>query len=67
MRFDFSKHSVRQPDPFYTVENGWILRRLGPHCERIELAQFPKQRDEYHILKAMGHETAKMGGSSRPN
>jgi hypothetical protein len=54
------KRSVRQPDPYYVVEDGWVVRRIGPHCGRIELAQFPKKRDERLILKSMGHETANL-------
>jgi hypothetical protein len=52
------KHSVRQPDPYYSVEDQWVLRRIGPHCGRIELEQFPKRRDERLILRDMGRETA---------
>ena len=40
------KRSVRQRDPFYLVKDRWVIRRLGPHCGRIELTQFPKHRDE---------------------
>ena len=54
------KRSVRQKDPYYTVEDGWVLRRIGPHCGRIELAQFPKRRDERLILRDMGRETANL-------
>ncbi|MGC1180478.1 MAG: DUF2252 family protein [Methyloceanibacter sp.] len=54
------KRAVQQPDPYYAVEDGWVVRRLGPHCGRIELAQFPKQRDQQLILKAMGRETANL-------
>jgi hypothetical protein len=54
------KRSVRQPDPYYALEDGWVVRRIGPHCGRIELAQFPKHRDERLILKAMGRETANL-------
>jgi Uncharacterized protein conserved in bacteria (DUF2252) len=54
------KRAIRQPDPYYAVEDGWVVRRLGPHCGRIELTQFPKQRDERHILRAMGSETANL-------
>jgi len=50
--------AVRCPDPFLRIEQGWIIRRLAPHCSRIELADFPKRRDERRILEAMGHETA---------
>lgn len=52
--------SVRQPDPYYALEKGWIIRRIGPHCERIELSQFPQRRDERLILKDMGRETANL-------
>jgi len=54
------KRSVRQPDPYYTVKDGYVVRRIGPHCGRIELADFPKQRDERLILKDMGRETANL-------
>jgi hypothetical protein len=54
------KRAVRQPDPYYTVESGWVVRRLGPHCGRIQLSQFPKRRDERRILRAMGCETANL-------
>jgi hypothetical protein len=50
--------AVRAPDPFVTIEDGWLLRRIGPHCSRIELDDFPKRADEFRILRAMGRETA---------
>lgn len=50
--------AIRSPDPFYAVEKSWLLRRIGPHCSRIELAHFPKRADERRILQAMGRETA---------
>ena len=50
--------AVRSPDPYFAIEDGWLLRRLGPHCSRIELSDFPKRRDERRILRAMGRETA---------
>lgn len=50
--------AIRSPDPFVRVERGWLLRRIGPHCSRIELADFPKRPDELRILRAMGRETA---------
>jgi hypothetical protein len=54
------KRAVRQPDPYYAVKEGWIVRRIGPHCGRIELTEIPKQRDERHLLKAMGYEIANL-------
>jgi hypothetical protein len=54
------KNAVCQPDPYYGVKDGWVMRRLGPHCGRIELAKLLNQSDERHLLKAMGHETANL-------
>jgi hypothetical protein len=54
------KRAVRQPDPHYSVEEDWVVRRIGPHCGRIELTDIPKKRDERHLLKAMGYETANL-------
>ncbi|MBV8051377.1 MAG: DUF2252 family protein [Acidobacteriaceae bacterium] len=50
--------AVRCPDPFVRLREGWLLRRLSPHCSRIELSVLPKQRDELRLLNAMGWETA---------
>jgi hypothetical protein len=36
----------------------WIVRRLSPHCSRIELGVIPTNRDELRLLSAMGWETA---------
>jgi hypothetical protein len=54
------KHAVRHQDPYYAFEDGWIIRRIGPLCGRIEQTQFPKQRDERLILRDMGRETANL-------
>jgi Uncharacterized protein conserved in bacteria (DUF2252) len=50
--------AVRDPDPFVQLRGSWILRRLSPHCSRIELAVLPNNRDEIRLLFAMGWETA---------
>ncbi|HEY1721828.1 MAG TPA: DUF2252 family protein [Magnetospirillaceae bacterium] len=50
--------AVRCRDPFVYATKGWLLRRLGPHCSRIELADIPKLREERHLLECMGRETA---------
>ena len=51
-------HPLRGPDPFNFVTGRWIVRRLSPHCSRIELTDLPKERDEEALLYAMGWETA---------
>ncbi|HEY3920419.1 MAG TPA: DUF2252 family protein [Stellaceae bacterium] len=57
--------AVRAPDPFVAVEQGWLLRRLAPHCTRIELTELPKRQDERLLLEAMGAETANVHLGSR--
>jgi hypothetical protein len=50
--------SVRCADPYVRVEGGWIVRRIGPDCSRVELAELPKKLDEARLLRTMGWETA---------
>jgi hypothetical protein len=57
--------SVRCPDPFVKQRGSWIIRRLSPHCSRIELKALPKQREELRLLNAMGWETANIHLGSR--
>lgn len=58
--------AVRCPDPFVKLRGSWLIRRLSPHCCRIELTVLPKERDELRLLNAMGWETANIHlGSSR--
>jgi hypothetical protein len=52
------KKAVRCHDPFYRAEKSWIARRLGPRCNRIELAVLNDMRDQSVLLEAMGAETA---------
>ena len=52
------KRAVRCPDPYVRLCGGWIVRRLSPHCSRIELAALGAGRGELRLLEAMGHETA---------
>ena len=57
--------AVRCPDPFVQLRGRWIVRRLSPHCSRVELAVLPKARDELRLLHAMGWETANIHLGSR--
>jgi hypothetical protein len=50
--------AVRVLDPFVQLRGRWIVRRLAPHCTRIELSTLPKKREEERLLLAMGFETA---------
>jgi len=49
---------VRCPDPYVQMRGHWIVRRLSPHCSRIELDALGTSRGELRLLEAMGKETA---------
>ena len=57
--------AVRCPDPFVQLRGSWIVRRLAPHCSRVELESLPARRDELALLHAMGWETANIHLGSR--
>lgn len=50
--------AVRCLDPFVQLRGRWIVRRLSPHCSRIELADVKAQMKELRLLYVMGWETA---------
>jgi hypothetical protein len=50
--------AIRCLDPFVQLRSRWIVRRLSPHCSRIELANLKAQGVELRLLHAMGWETA---------
>lgn len=50
--------AIRVPDPTVRPVGSWLIRRLAPHCTRIELVDLPDTRDEARLLHAMGFETA---------
>src|SRR6185503_3656912 len=54
---DLHSRAVRIPDPFYTVADKWVVRRLAPDCTKIEISGLPKEGHESKLLRAMGWET----------
>ncbi len=52
------RRAVRCPDPYLQLRGHWIVRRLSPHCSRIELDVLSSARGECRLLEAMGRETA---------
>jgi hypothetical protein len=52
------RRAVRCPDPYVQMRGHWIVRRLSPHCSRIELDALGTSRGELRVLEAMGKETA---------
>jgi hypothetical protein len=63
---DIIANAARAHDPYVHLCGRWIVRRLAPHCSRIELSSIPKKRDEARLLHSMGFETANIHlGSKR--
>jgi hypothetical protein len=58
-------NAVRCPDHTIRLLNTWIVRRLAPHCSRIDLSSLSKDRDVDRLLHAMGWETANIHLGSR--
>jgi len=52
------RRAVRCLDPYVQLRGHWIVRRLSPHCSRIELEALGNSRGECRLLAAMGLETA---------
>jgi uncharacterized protein (DUF2252 family) len=58
--------AVRSRDPFQTIVGSWLIRRLSPESNPVDIAGLPKQRDEQALLHAMGSEAANVHlGSGR--
>ena len=55
---DIISKAARAVDPYLHFRGKWIVRRLSPHCSRIDLAALAEKRDEERLLYAMGFETA---------
>ena len=50
--------AVRSPDPFQVIQGSWLIRRLSPDSNPIDIQTLPKNPDEQMILYAMGSEAA---------
>jgi len=58
--------AVRSRDPFQVIEGSWLIRRLSPDSNPIDIQTLPKHRDEQMLLHAMGSEAANVHlGSKR--
>jgi Uncharacterized protein conserved in bacteria (DUF2252) len=59
--------AVRSRDPFQKIVAGWLIRRLSPDSNPIEITNLPKDRDEERLLQAMGTEAANIHLGTRKN
>jgi hypothetical protein len=56
----------RSPDTSLQITDGWVVRRLAPWADRIELADLHRRMDAEALLRAMGAETANLHLASAP-
>ena len=57
--------AIRPEDPFLHIGPDWVVRRLAPHCENIELADIADAAERRAVLNAMGRETANIHRGTR--
>jgi len=50
--------AVRSHDPFQEIVGRWLIRRLSPDSNPIEIERISKERDEERLLHAMASEAA---------
>jgi len=50
--------AVRSADPFQRIDGPWLIRRLSPDSNPIDIQTLPKHSDEEMLLTAMGTEAA---------
>jgi Uncharacterized protein conserved in bacteria (DUF2252) len=60
--------AVRNPsarDPFQEIVGTWLIRRLSPDSNPIDIDDLPKKRDEETLIHAKGCEAANVHLGSR--
>jgi uncharacterized protein (DUF2252 family) len=50
--------AVRSHDAYQKIVGAWLIRRLSPDSNPIEIDDLPEERDEEALLHAMGSEAA---------
>ena len=62
---DTIRSAVRSRDPFQLIDGSWLIRRLSPDSNPIDIQTLPKHRDEQLLLYSMGAEAANVHLGSR--
>jgi len=52
------RNSIRSHDPYQRVIGKWLVRRLSPDSNPIEISDLPREHDAEVLLRAMGSEAA---------
>ena len=57
--------AVRSHDPYQKIVGRWLMRRLSPESNPVDVTKLPGERDEETLLHAMGTETANVHMGSK--
>ena len=58
--------AVRSHDPYQKIVGRWLIRRLSPDSNPVDITKLPAERDEGTLVQAMGAEAANVHlGSKR--
>jgi hypothetical protein len=52
------RSAIRSADPFQVIEGSWLIRRLSPDSNPIDIQTLSRHADESMLLRAMGSEAA---------
>jgi hypothetical protein len=55
----------RSGDACVRAAGGWVVRRLAPDCDKLDLPATANVADEERLLRAMGHETANLHAGTK--
>jgi hypothetical protein len=55
---EIERQAIRVRDPYLTLVDGWIVRRLSPEARKIELVELTSLSDMRHFFHATGRELA---------
>jgi hypothetical protein len=59
------RSAVRSHDPYQSIVGSWLVRRLSPDSNPIEIMAVPKKKDEETFLRVMGTEAANVHVGSK--
>jgi hypothetical protein len=59
------RSAIRSPDPYQKTVGTWLIRRLSPDSNPVDIENLDKERDEEILLCAMGTEAANVHLGSR--
>jgi hypothetical protein len=64
--YEAARGPHRSPDPFLSINEGWLVRRVAPDCRKIDLDERAGARLTARVLHAMGREIGAVHAAEEP-